>query len=207
MNNKLSLLLALFIGLLIGMNLLGGKLISFFGISVSVGIFMMPITFLITDIVSEVYGKKVVKQFIIHGLIVLAMIFVFTAIFVVLEPNARFADNNDAYKTVFGGSLRMVIASMVAFVLAQTHDMWAFEKIKNKTNGKMLWLRNNLSTMGSQLIDSIVFIFIAFYAVTPMFTVPFIISLIIPFYIVKVAFAILDTPFVYLGVKWLRKCE
>ncbi len=207
MNKKLSILLAVFIGLLVGMNLVGAKLVSFFGVTVSTGIFMMPITFLITDIVAEVYGRKMVKQFIINGLIVLAMIFAFTAVFVLLEPSARFADSDDAYKTIFGGSLRMILASMVAFAIAQVHDVWMFEKLKSKTKGKMLWLRNNLSTMVSQLIDSTVFMFIAFYAITPQFTVPFIISLIIPFYLVKIAFAIIDTPFVYLGVRWLRKGE
>jgi len=205
MNTKLSLLFAVFVGLLIGMNTLGVKLVSFFGITVSVGIFMMPITFLITDMVAEVYGKKVVKQFIMHGLIVLAMIFIYAGIFVLLEPDMRYAESNDAYTTIFGGSLRMILASMVAFAISQSWDMWFFEKIKTKTKGKMLWLRNNLSTMTSQLIDSTIFMFIAFYAITPMFTVSFIISLIIPLYIMKVLFAFIDTPFVYLGVKWLRK--
>jgi len=69
----------------------------------------------------------------------------------------------------------------------------------------MLWLRNNLSTIVSQFIDSTVFMFVAFYALTPKFTVAFIFSLIIPYYLFKVAFAVLDTPFVYLGVKWLKK--
>ncbi len=205
MNNpRLQLLFATFIGLLIGMNLLGGKIVSLFGISVSVGIFMVPLTFLITDIVEEVYGKKAVKQFIVGGVLTLIIIFFYASIFVILEPHERYSYNEE-YKTIFGASLRMIIASIIAFVLAQTHDMISFEWWKKKTKGKALWLRNNMSTIGSQLIDSSVFMMIAFYQITPKFTLMFIVSLIIPYYLFKVAFAILDTPFVYLGVKWLKK--
>ena len=205
MNNpRLQLLFATFIGLLIGMNLLGGKIVSLFGISVSVGIFMVPLTFLITDIVEEVYGKKAVKQFIVGGVLTLIIIFFYASIFVILEPHERYSYNEE-YKTIFGASLRMIIASIIAFVLAQTHDMISFEWWKKKTKGKALWLRNNMSTIGSQLIDSSVFMMIAFYQITPKFTLMFIVSLIIPYYLFKVAFAILDTPFVYLVVKWLKK--
>lgn len=204
MNTKLNLLLAAFIGLLVGMNLLGSKIIDFLGVSVSVGIFMVPITFLITDIVTEVYGRKVVKEFIIGGILALSMIFLFTGIFVLVEPHERYAFNSD-YKNVFGNSMRMIIASIVAFALAQFHDMYAFEFWKKKTKGKALWMRNNLSTIVSQLIDTFVYMMIAFYMASPKFTFLFIIQLMIPYYIFKIIFAIIDTPFVYLGVKWLRK--
>jgi len=67
-----------------------------------------------------------------------------------------------------------------------------------------LWLRNNLSTIFSQLIDTTIFMFLAFYKIAPKFTVTFIISLIIPYWIFKVVFAIVDTPLCYLGVRWLK---
>jgi len=203
-SSKLQILFALFIGILIGMNLIGGKIISLFGISVSVGIFMVPLTFLITDIVEEVYGKKIVKNFIIGGVISLIIIFLYTAIFVVLEPHERYGFNNE-YRIIFGSSLRIIIASIIAFVLGQTHDVIVFDWWKKITKGKALWLRNNMSTIMSQLIDTFVFMMIAFYHLTPKFTFMFIISLIIPYYLFKVLFAIIDTPFVYLGVSWLRK--
>jgi len=203
-NQKLQILFSLFIGLLIGMNLLGGKIISLFGISVSVAIFMVPFTFLITDIVEEVYGRDTVKHFIIGGVISLIVIFLYTSIFVLLEPHERYSFNSE-YKTIFGSSLRMIIASLIGFILAQTHDMISFEWWKKKTHGKALWLRNNLSTIISQFIDTSVFMMIAFYQLTPKFTFIFIINLIIPYYLFKILFAILDTPFVYLGVNWLRK--
>ena len=201
---KLHLLLGLFCGLLVGMNLLGGKITSLFGISVSVAIFMAPLAFLITDIVEEVYGRKVTQNFVWAGMATIIIMFLYTALFVVLEPHTRYSFNEE-YKTIFGASLRMMIASVIAFFLAQTHDIWAFNFWKEKTKGRFLWLRNNLSTVVSQFIDSTVFMFIAFYALTPKFTMAFIFSLIIPYYLFKVLFAVLDTPFVYLGVKWLRK--
>jgi len=208
MNNnfRLQILLSIFIALLVGMNLLWGKLISIFGVPASVGIFMVPLTFLITDIVADVYGKKEVQKFIYLWVGILAMIFLYSALFVILEPNARYG-SNEAYTTIFGWSLRIIIASIVAFFLWQLHDIFVFEKVKKLTKGKHLWLRNNISTMWSQLVDSTVFMFIAFYAITPKFTVGFIISLIIPYYIFKVVMALVDTPFVYMWVKWLKNGE
>lgn len=205
-NLKLSILFALFIGLLVGMNLMGAKITTLLGISVSVGIFMTPLTFLITDIVEEVYGKNEVKNFIISGIITLAIIFLYTALFVKLSPHQRYTFNNE-YVTIFKASLRMTFASLIAFALAQLNDMLVFAWVKKKTKGKLLWLRNNVSTIISQLIDTFVFMMIAFYGMTPKFTLGFIISLTIPYYLFKVAFALLDTPFVYLGVKWLKGKE
>ncbi len=202
-NFRLQMLFALFISLLVWMNLLGWKIVSLFWISVSVGIFMAPLTFLITDIVEEVHGQSVVKSFIIGGVISLIVIFLFTSLFVYLEPHNRYTYNED-YKNIFGSSLRMILASIVAFILSQLHDVIAFEWWKKKTKWKALWLRNNLSTIVSQLIDTFVFMMIAFYSLTPKFTFMFIISLAIPYYLFKILFAMLDTPFVYIWVKWLQ---
>jgi len=178
---KLMLLLGIFAGLLVGMNLLGGKITTLFGVSVSVGIFMVPLTFLITDVVAEVYGKKMARNFVVIGTGVLVMILIYTAIFVLLGPHERYAETNDAYVTIFGASLRITIASLVAFFLSQLHDVWAFDFWKEKTHGRFLWLRNNASTWVSQAIDTFLFMMIAFYQVTPKFTFAFVISLMIPY--------------------------
>jgi len=201
--NKVRLLLGIFVGLLIGMNLIGGKIITVLGISVSVAIFMTPLTFLITDIIEEVMGKKTAQSFIYIGVAALLMTLVYTAVFVILDPAERY-EFNDAYVTIFGVSIRMIIASIIAFVVSQTHDVWAFEFWKKKTHGKMLWLRNNASTMVSQVIDTLLFMMIAFYGISDKFTFGFIITLAIPYYLFKIAFAALDTPFVYLGARWLK---
>lgn len=207
MNFRLHLLFSLFIALIVGMNLLGIKIVNFYFINTSVAVFMAPLTFLITDIVEEVYGKKIVGNFIIGAAVALVVVLVYVQIFVSLEPASRFASNNDAYVAIFRNSPRLILASLLAFLLSQFHDMVAFDFWKRKTGGKALWLRNNLSTIVSQLIDTTLYMMLAFYKITPQFTLSFIISLIIPYFLLKLVFAILDTPFVYLGVRWLRHGE
>jgi len=201
---KTDLLLGFFIGSLVLANILGTKITTLFGVRVSVGIFFIPLLFLITDIVAEVHGKKKAKAFVYIAVFVL-LFTLFMMWFSIKLPANQTWGNQAAYASVFGSGLRMVIASIIAFVISQFHDVWAFHFLKKKTKGKLLWLRNNISTAASQLIDTVIFMFIAFYHVTPKFTAPFIISLIIPYWLFKVVFAIIDTPFVYAGVWWLRK--
>ncbi|NQT49817.1 queuosine precursor transporter [Candidatus Kuenenbacteria bacterium] len=201
--NKLHLMLAIFVTALICANILGVKIISVFGMAVSVGIFMFPLTFLITDIVEEVEGREKTKIFIKAGAISLIIVFLYTALSVWLEPNARYT-NDYAFQVIFKGSLRMIFASLVAFLIGQYHDIWAFDFWKKKTKGKYLWLRNNASTFISQLIDSTIFMFIAFYKFAPQYDAWFIIKLIIPYWLFKVLLAAIDTPFCYWGVTWLK---
>lgn len=201
---KLNLLLGLFVTLLVLMNLLGSKLTTLFGVSVSVAIFMTPLTFLITDIVGEVEGKKAAKQFVWIGFFMLLVTLGFTLFSVGVNPATRFLELNDSYTKIFEISARFTVASMIAFLVSQLHDVWSFDLIKSSTNGRFLWLRNNVSTMLSQAIDTLLFMFIAFYQITPAYTVGFILSLALPYYLFKIAFAILDTPLIYAGVKWLR---
>lgn len=201
---KINILLGIFVTMLVGMNLLGGKVVTILGISASVGIFMYPISFLVTDIITEAFGPKLARQFLIVGMGAIVIAFVFAMFFVALPPAERYT-SNDAYTTVFTQSLRIGIASLVAFAISQLHDIWSFNFWKTKTQGRFLWLRNNLSTMVSQAIDTLLFMFIAFYQVAPKFTVGFIISIAIPYYLLKIAMAALDTPFVYLGARWLKQ--
>ncbi|MBT3690291.1 queuosine precursor transporter [bacterium] len=189
------------------LNLTGNNLLSykFFNtVHVSVGILTVPLMFLITDIVAEVWGKQVTKQFIKIGIISMLVMIVITTISVLLPPAERFVSMNESYKSIFTVSIRMAIASILAFTLSQMHDVWAFHFWKAKTQSKYLWLRNNLSTIVSQLIDSTVFMFVAFYN-PATFPATFVIKLILPYYIFKILFALLDTPLAYLGVWWAKK--
>jgi uncharacterized integral membrane protein (TIGR00697 family) len=200
---KVQVLLGVFISALIAGNLLGTKIANLWVFVASVGIFMYPITFLVTDIVEDVFGKEKVRGFVITGFIVTVMVMLLTILSVILPPASRYA-SNQAFLEVFNPSIRIMIASLIAFLLAQYHDIWAFNFWKNKTKGRFLWLRNNLSTIVSQFIDTTLFMFIAFYMAAPTYTVDFIIALIIPYYLLKVLVAVCDTPFVYLGVWWLK---
>lgn len=204
--SKLLLLLGVFITAVILANFLGIKVIELFGVNISVGIFLFPVLFLITDIVSEVAGKKVANLFVVIALISLLITVGFTLFAITVAPGSRFEMNSE-YSQVFGLTLRITIASLIAFALAQFNDVALFHHLKQKTNNKWLWLRNNVSTLVSQAIDSFVFIFIAFYGVSEKFDLGFVFELALSYYIFKIVFALLDTPLVYAGVKWLRSSQ
>jgi len=201
---KLNFLLGIFVTSLILANILGTKITTLFGIRASFGIFVFPILFLVTDIVAEVHGKIVARNFVYVAIAMLLFTIIMTVLAIALPVNDAW-DNQVAFASIFGASLRIMIASVIAFAISQLHDVWSFEIIKKKTKGKHLWFRNNLSTFISQFIDTTLFMFIAFYQVAPKFTAGFVWSLIIPYWLLKVGFAAIDTPFVYLGVKWLKK--
>ena len=109
-------------------------------------------------------------------------------------------ENQKEFSLILGSNLRIVIASMVAYLVSQHHDVWAFNFWKNKTNGKYLWVRNNMSTLVSQSIDIVLFIVIAFYG-----TGAPILTMIISQYIIKLVIALADTPLVYLLVGVVKK--
>jgi uncharacterized integral membrane protein (TIGR00697 family) len=117
-------------------------------VSVSVAILMMPLTFLITDVVAEVYGKKVTREFVVGAVIATIVILAFTYLFILLPSHSKYAFT-DEYALIFSNSIRIMVASVISFSFAQLHDIWAYEFWKKKTNGKHLWLRNNASTIVS----------------------------------------------------------
>ena len=204
-------LASLFTGSVVAANLIGVKVIPFFRLggfqfTGSVGIFLFPLTFLITDIVAEVYGPKATRSLVTGTLVTLVLVLVATAGATVLPPASRFAAQNDAYVSIFRGSLRITLASIVAFSLSQYHDVWAFDFWRRRTGGRFLWLRNNASTLASQLIDTVIFMLIAFWGIGERFTLGFVLgSMVPPYYVLKVLAAFIDTPLVYLGVAMLRK--
>ena len=173
-------------------------------IHVSVGILTVPLMFLITDVVEEVWGREHTKDFVRVGVFAMFIMIALTLISVNLPPAERFAEMDSAYRSIFSTSARMAIASIMAFYFAQMHDIWAFSFWKKKTKGRFLWLRNNLSTVVSQLLDSTIFMFVAFYH-PETFPAQLVVKLIIPYYLFKVLFALIDTPFAYVGVWWARR--
>ena len=205
------ILAAVFVGSIVAANLIGTKVIPFFRIAGfqftgSVGIFLFPLSFLITDIIAEVYGPKATRAVVSATLIVLVIVLLVTALATILPPASRFAAMNESYVSIFGSSLRIIFASIVAFGMSQFHDVWAFEFWKKQTSGKHLWLRNNASTMVSQLIDTVVFMLIAFWGVSDRFTLGYVMtSMVPPYYFIKIVAAAIDTPFVYLGIATLRR--
>jgi len=215
---KANILTGLFIAGLIVSNLLGGKIAQLGKIEFSVGILAFPITFLVTDIIGEVMGKKKAKQVVFIGLMAMIFVMLLTFISIQLPTASRSYITHEEFSKIFGISFRFLIASVTAFFFAQMHDVWAFHFWKKVTKGKWLWLRNNLSTIASQLIDSVLFMFIALWYIpeflikylpfientSPKFTAAYVLTLLIPWWILKVVMAIADTPFVYILTAWLR---
>ncbi len=199
---------ALFISALVASNLIFQKFFTwdFLGIytfEISVGILPYPITFLITDIISEIYGKKKANQIIIAGLF--ASLFSLLIVTVANHvPASEGSPINDAiFGQVFGATIIAVFASMMAYLLAQYVDVQIFHFWKEVTKGKHLWIRNNFSTFSSQFIDTAtVLLLLCATDVIPWdrFGV-----LLLNGFLFKVLVATLDTPILYLSVYALRK--
>ena len=204
LEQKTGFLLALFVGCLVTANLIGLKIATFGIFEASVAILVFPLLFLITDMIEEVHGKQKAKEFVYTGLAVLVLVFLVTTIAVLLPTAERSFVTGEEYSNIFGTTLRIFVASIIGFFFSQMHDVWAFSFWKRKTKGKFLWLRNNASTVVSQFLDTTLFMFIAFYAISPKFTIEYVFALILPYWLIKVLFALFDTPFCYLGVRWLR---
>ena len=160
------ILASMFIAALVASNLIFQKFFfwnpfGWFRFELSVGILPYPITFLITDIISENYGKKKANQVVIAGIFAsfFSMIIILIANYTPAIENSPI--NNILFTKVFGLSPIAVLASMLAYLFAQFIDIRIFHFWKRKTNGKHLWLRNNFSTFSSQLIDTLTVITIS----------------------------------------------
>lgn len=174
---------------------LASKIILVFGVSVPAGVLGYCVTFICTDVISEVWGKERARQVVASGFI--ALLCVLLLIRLALDwPSSPVWDDQEAFKTVLGMTPRIIIGSLAAYLLSQFHDVWAFHFWRRVTGGRHLWLRNNLSTAASQLLDSAVFITIAFSGVFPL------LPLIAGQWAVKMGIAVLDTAVIYLLV-WL----
>jgi hypothetical protein len=199
---KLDLLIATYIGCIVTAELLGAKLFQIGFVRASVAIFVLPITFTINDVVTEVYGKDRARSIIKAGLLVLIGLAAYTLLAISLPPAGRFAEANQAYQEIFSKSLRITLASLTAFFVAERLDVYIFAKIRERLGTKRLWLRNNFSNFLGQLFDTITFMFLAFY--TPG-SFGFILSLIWPYWLLKCLMSVIETPLTYLGVSWLKR--
>lgn len=159
-------------------------------VSAAVGLFSM--TFLITDFLGEVHGKKSAVRAIWMGLVG-QLLFVFATQMTLLVPEAPFWSGQGSFEAVYGLAPRLFLASVIAYVCAQFIDVFIYHSIMRVTKGKHLWLRNNAGTMIAQTVDSIIFYSIAFYGIVPDVT-----GLIVTTCLVKYVIALADTPAIYL---------
>ena len=174
------------------------KIVELFGLTATLGNILYGSIFLATDILNEKYGKKAAQKGVWIGFYAIIFATIIMQIALVFKP-AEGDFIQPALKQIFDFLPRVAIASIVAYAVSQFFDVWLFNRLKMITSGQKLWLRNNISTMISQLIDTLVFCFIAFWGV---FSQQIFIEIAITTYLFKWLVAVLDTPFIYLAKKF-----
>ena len=211
-NNLYLILAAIFIASLVSCNLIFQK---FFQINIwlpfigdysfeqSVGLLPYPITFLVTDIISEIYGLKKANKVVTAGLIASLFMLIVVSAADYVSATSWSPVSNEIFSQVFGLSAAAVFASMIAYLFAQYIDVRLFHFWKKLTNGKHLWLRNNASTIFSQFIDtfSVLFLLCTFNVIDwERFSI-----LLLNGFLFKVLFAAIDTPLFYFFSWYLKK--
>ena len=197
---------ALFITALITCNLIANKFVSidlgFKVFVISAGVLPYPITFLITDILSELYGQKRTTQVVLAGLV--ASVFVLFILWLGAQfPSIDGSIVDDAmYNAVFQNAWRVIAASMLAYLFAQLIDVRLFHFWKKLTKGKKLWVRNNFSTILSQGVDTTMVVVVLFAGVESWSTMR---GYIADGWLFKIIFAAFDTIIIYLIMFWARR--
>ena len=183
-------LIGLFAGAVVITAVIAGKVVVVGPFTLSAAILVFSVTFFLTDTISEFWGKEAATKAVWAGFIADLLLLFAVYIAIKWQP-ASFWAGQEAFVQTLGTTARITLASLTAYIVAQNHDVWAYHFLKKLTGGKHLWLRNNLSTALSQVIDSVIFISIAFLGIAPV--MPMIISTVV----IKFLVAALDTPFLY----------
>jgi len=194
----------LFVGFLILANVLAVKVFSIGEWMVlPAAAILIIFTYPLIDVICEVYGKEAGGRTVRTGLIAQVFAVFFIAIAIELPPAQAFVHQQE-FETILGGSMRVIIASLVAYSISVNLDVMIFSKFKEKHGDGKLWLRNNASTMLSQLIDTALFITIAFFGIMPF---KVLLTLFVTQYIFKFLASIVATPIVYGLVYVARKFD
>ncbi len=171
------------------------KTITLFGLSTTLGNILYAGVFLATDMLSEFYGQQEARRGVLLGFVAVVLTTVYMQIALLFTPGPDdFAQPH--LSAIFGFLPRLAFASIMAYLVSQLHDIWAYAFWKKKTQGRFLWLRNNASTLVSQMLDSAVFCLLAFWGVFPA---PMLLQIMLTTYLFKSVVAVLDTPFMYLA--------
>ncbi|MFP2962208.1 queuosine precursor transporter [Myxococcus sp. 1LA] len=198
---------SLVVGDIIGVKLFEAKVGSVVAV-MSIGMLPFPVTFLLTDILNEFYGKKAARFVTWVGffMAIFAFIVIGIAVQVPWAPLTRADDYTgtveNAFNNVFGGSQRILVASMIAYLVGQFCDIALFNGLKRLTRNRLIWLRATGSTLVSQLIDTVVVQYVAWTGVLPNSTI---LSIIYTSYVVKLLVAVGLTPFIYLGHAFVER--
>lgn len=199
-DTKLLIISLGYITLITTATLLSSKLTHIGPISFTVGVFPFTLGFTMTDTIGEVWGRKTANRVVTAGLFSMVLIYIFTLVAIVLPP-ASYWDFQEAYSKIFAISLRVLLAGFIAYIVAQYSDIWLFQYIKKLTKDKHLWLRNNLSTVIAQLMDTLIIAFVGFWGILPKEQF---LLIIVGWWGVKMLLSICNIPIIYLLVYWVK---
>lgn len=186
-------------------NLLGPKITVVFGLNTTMGAILYSGIYFATDLLSEKYGRREANRAVFLGFAASLSMLVLGLLSLQFQPtpdpqkNAFATQMHDATAALFNFTPRFVLGSLLAYLVSQYHDVWMFHLLKRWTKGKHLWLRNNVSTMTSQLIDNVIYGAVVWVGI---FDVRTAIELGLAKYLFKVIIAVLDTPFIYWARSW-----
>lgn len=189
-------------------NLQGPKLTIIFGVETTLGVIFYSSIFFATDVLSENYGRAEANKAVRMGFAVSVIVLVMMSMALMYLPSDRpntaafSSDIHDAFSTILNFTPRFIAGSLLAYIISQSFDVWAFHKIKQFTGEKWLWLRNNLSTMASQILDTAIFSLVAWWGTVDLVTA---LKLGAAKYVFKLLIALIDTTFIYWARGMFRK--
>lgn len=196
-------LVALFVTCLIAANITAVKLVSLYGLLLPAAIVIFPISYILGDVLTEVYGFRQARRVIWLGF--LCNLIVVAAIWVgLMLPAASFWDGQEAYERILGATPRILAASFLAYLVGEFANAFVLAKMKIATEGRFLWARTIGSTLVGQGLDSLVFITLAFAGVIPLGAL---VAAIVTQWLVKSAYEAAATPVTYLVVGYLKRSE
>ena len=184
-------------------NLQGPKLTVIFGLQTSLGVIFYSSIFFATDVLSENYGKEAANKAVRMGFAVSVIVLLMMSLALLYQPSTRpetaaySASIHEAFATIVNFTPRFIFGSLLAYYISQHFDVWAFHKIKSWTGERWLWLRNNGSTLSSQVVDTTIYSLVAWWGIVDLKTA---LALGAAKYVFKAVIAAIDTVFIY----WAR---
>lgn len=201
-DRKLYIALAIYLTSLIASNTLGVKLMPFlFGTHLSVAAFFFPFVFLTTDVIAYVYDRKTAKSFVWAGFIATVLFLLYNVLSNLLPWSEAALWAKDSYNVIFSVSIRISIASVLAFIVGEYQDIVTFFVSQKIFKTKSFFLRSTISNIWSQLIDTGIFMLVAFVGIYPLRTI---MLMSIPWWLYKVGMGLAYTPLSYLGIYLLK---
>lgn len=200
---RLVAVAAVFVTCLLGANVVSAKLITVGGLVLPAGIVIFPLSYVVGDVLTEVYGYGAARRVIWLGFACNALMVAVIGVAVALPP-APFWRGQAGYAEVFGQTPRLLAASFLAYLAGEFANSYVLARIKIATAGRWLWARTVGSTVVAQALDSAIFVLLAFAGLIPAGALA---GVVLAQWLVKVAYEAAATPLTYAVVGWLKRCE